>query len=199
MNRRDSDDNRMKSPMSKIVMRLFLHQHFVSVFGFFGSAIVMGTATSELTNERILAFFLVTSTVMLLVQMCLVYSMTWNIGQREHNLVKYGHIGQDMNRGLKAGIYAQIPGALLAIAALALYYAGSPQVYAIYQVLYFPFRWLFALHDRPYMCFLTLLPMPLIANLGYRFGYAFVTIRGKLFFQNPAKAKKKRSNDRRMR
>lgn len=144
-------------------------------------------------------YFLLVSLLALLMLGALAYSLAWRTGQRDYNLVKYGHIPSDSFRGLKAGLYSQIPGLVFGITVCVLYYLGVSTPYFWLKLLYFPFWWLFQLNDAPFMFVFAVVFVPFMAHWGYRFGYTFRSIRQKIMYQDPNKSEKKKAKDKRLR
>ena len=194
------DENTMRSPLHNFILRLFMNQTTVSIMTFFGIAIVLSfVVEGESTIEGSTVYFLLGSLLALFILAVISYSVAWRIGQREYNLVKYDHIRLDMRRGIKAGLFSQLPYFALGTTATIMYYAGMESAYLWMKIFYFPFWWLFRLHDRPYMFLISLMFVPLMANWGYRYGYAFISLRHKLVYQNPDKSEKRKSMDKRLR
>ncbi len=194
------NENTMKSPFHSFVIRLFLNQITVSIIGFLGAAIALSQIVSgESSLESTVPYFIISSILSLLLLAVFSYSAAWRVGQREYNLVKYSHIELDMRRGIKAGVFAQIPGFLFGAVASALYFAGYETPHLWLKFFYFPFWWLFQLHDRPYMFLIALVFVPLMSNWGYRYGYAFISLRQKIIYQDPRKDEKKKARDKRLR
>jgi hypothetical protein len=68
---------------------------------------------SEMSAGSRAAMYIVTSIFMWLLFAAFPYSFMWNRGDKDHNLVQYGHAVENKRRGLVVGVYATIPGALM--------------------------------------------------------------------------------------
>jgi hypothetical protein len=121
------------------------------------------------------------------------YTNAWHTGERDINLVKYGHSPYRSLKGLWGGLWAQLPGAAFAVWACfgSLWGALGAKLY------YAPYLWLFAIWDAPALYFLPALLHPLFAQWGYRNGYRFFSLYHKIVYKKSNG--KKREKDQRLR
>ena len=127
----------------------------------------------------------------MLVYIGIVYSSAWHEGSKDPNRVKYGHMNKFMAKGFVSGLIATIPYAALTTtyfvtqAALANSTAriviGS--AYRILNIQYVVFSDGFLAF--PVVCFLLLLVLPAITELGYVSGYHQFTMLSKILYKNP--------------
>lgn len=104
------------------------------------------------------------------------YSRSWSTGERDRNLVMYGHINQDMLKGLKAGFLSNIPLFVLSLFVVIEAYTDLiPSVYRFFfNMLASPFLFFTTkLYDAglafliPLICLIA----PVFSWLGYIHGY----------------------------
>lgn len=74
---------------------------------------------SEMSGGARAAMYIVTSVFMWLLFAAFPYAYMWNRGDKDRNLVQYGHATERTRRGLTVGLYAAIPGALLYLCLIA--------------------------------------------------------------------------------
>ena len=132
------------------------------------------------------------------------YVEGWHLGSRDHNLVKYDHMSYAPLRGLWGNLTAQIPIAVLALAAV-LRGAGLPAFeWALMTNRTYgsPFLWLFTLCDadaHPLAFFLPILIQPPLALWGYHNGYRFFSLYRRIVYRDPHGERNNRERDRRLR
>jgi len=129
------------------------------------------------------------------------YSILWELGSKDENLVQYKHEKEDLWRGLKIGLLATIPSAVLYLGLIIDKFASFPNVYlVIYRVLNIPFlpylNWLLGVdvYSTDMMTiwhfagvFATLLFIPIVSCIGYRLGYAQFSIKEHMTYANSGK------------
>lgn len=125
------------------------------------------------------------------------YSACWGIAERERNLVKFGHLKEDKFRGLRAGIYATIPMAVIIIIAIIQSYTNiMPEwVLPTCRFLLCPFVGLVALFVENNLAILLILLCgitPLCTWLGYRNGYKLYRFTDGLVYNTKPRSKDKR-------
>jgi hypothetical protein len=118
-----------------------------------------------------------------------VYNIGWQYGMRDRNVVKCGYAEYDGRRGLIAGAFAQIPSAALLLALWVLEPLGV-DVRPWFGLFHFAYSWIL---EAPSALFALILPiMPLLVHFGFCNGYKDVSLRRKIMYANPEKARKKR-------
>lgn len=134
------------------------------------------------------------------------YQHLWHEGDSDCNKVNFGHLEEDLHRGLKVGLIASIPSFLLAFvpilakagiiseAFLLLYRFLTPAFFPLYQAL-FPatltlaeVSWGAVIGSS-----LTFLILPGLCWGGYLLGYYRVSISERFIYVNPNKKKRKRA------
>lgn len=122
-----------------------------------------------------------------------VYSGAWNQGFKDANYVKFGHIVENKNRGLLCGALAMIPNVIVALVYYIGRYAIGGLTFTYINVgtrLYFlpllvPFDlWLESFPPLVAIAAVAMLPA---AFLGYRLGYADLSILERLIYKNMGK------------
>ncbi len=149
----------------------------------------------------------VTDTIILFFMLSLLavfpYNILWELGSKDENLVRYKHEKEDLWRGLKIGLLATIPSAVLYLGLVASKFSLLPDAYlAIYRILNIPFLpyigWVLgtdvftagAMNFWQFIgVFATLLFIPAVSCLGYRLGYAQFSIKEHITYTNSDKKK----------
>jgi hypothetical protein len=128
--------------------------------------------------------------ICLLIYIAILYGTAWHEGSKDPNRVNYGHMNKFMAKGLVAGLFALIPYAVLLLAFLvsSLAYAHTTcatVLNAIFRVVNIQFV-LFSdsIISNPALCFLYLLPLPIISCVGYIMGYKRITLISKMIYKN---------------
>ncbi len=125
----------------------------------------------------------------------MVYSILWKRGDRDNNLAAFEHIRPDPLRGLKIGGLAVIPSALLYLLLFISKFSSLiPGMLGIFRIFNY---YMFPIVDLAFgnatvpadislggfaILLLTLLPIPLIAALGYYCGYKEISVKDKLIY-----------------
>lgn len=175
--------------------------HFVFAFAtgfilqFFG--MFLGDAVAET----------ITYIVCALLFAAMLYVDAWHNGQQDYNLVKFGHMPDAPLRGLKAALISQTVGLLLAVLTIIHLFmiageaaAGVPEelqtglfwgIQSVYHLFYFPFVGIvWPLEEvSPFFCLLPLIFPVIFYHVGYTLGYKRISIRDKLVYTDPNKAK----------
>ena|GEM_PF-2419320 len=154
----------MTSPLRRFVLKLFVSMLSYILFGMIVFVFLLNyfPETPQLGAS---AFVLI-----LLISMCVLYTHSWHFGQRDRNLVKYGHMTYQKLRGLIAGAYAAVP---FLIAGVALFIYTGPRI--------------------QYLYFIVFIFMAAASGAGYIAGHKLFSIGGKLIYKSPKK------NDKRLR
>ena len=161
---------------------------------------------SEVPAGAQLAFDIVAQILMFILLAALPYSKLWMQGDKDSNMVQFGHMQEDKFRGLKVGLMAGIPSYLvyimLILSKLGLVY---PEFIFIYRLLNFSFLPLMnrltgtavqTTLDVSWPAILalvlTVVAVPIICWLGYLLGYKHISLSEKFVYVNPQKKKKRR-------
>lgn len=132
----------------------------------------------------------------------MLYSLLWKRGDTDNNLATFGHIEREKYKGLKIGLLADVPFALLYLLLWADKLFGfSPAFSGLYKIANY---YMFPLIDLCYkgaetsaeisvlgmLCLLvTLIPIPLVAHIGYYCGNNEISLGDKFVY---AKTKEKK-------
>jgi hypothetical protein len=111
-----------------------------------------------------------------------IYLDAWRTGQRDFNLVKYGHIKEDKLKGLKAAVISQLPGLILAVV---LAFFKAPDIAGqAYRWIYLFFCSVVNLiaEKTAAAYFIPLIFAPIIAAVGYQLGYTDKRLINKIVF-----------------
>lgn len=160
---------------------------------------------SELSAGAEVALNLVCSLFMLLILGAFAYADLWGRGDRDKNLVQFGHMQKDIWRGLKVGCVAAIPaGAMLLLVLITKLGGFFENSIVFYRLMNIPFISVFnalipnigSVAAVPWWMFPLFLVMwayvPLVCQLGYFLGYKQISLSEKLIYVNPNKKKKRR-------
>ena len=120
-----------------------------------------------------------------------VYIHSWRIGQRDYNLVLYGHIAYNMWKPLAAAVISQIPGLILAIMTLIPPVSEVGRSFA--GIFYFFFTWFIArLKDSfPAIYFIPALVPVILAPVAYHMGYRGIYLANKIVYNMPKEQENK--------
>ncbi|MDR3208095.1 MAG: hypothetical protein LBT60_07170 [Oscillospiraceae bacterium] len=121
------------------------------------------------------------------------YTNAWHVGERDINLIKYGHTTYQPLKGLWGGLLAQLPGVAFAVWACLGSLWGTLGV----KLYYATYLWLFAIWDAPWIFFLPAVLSPLFSLWGYHNGHRYVSLYYKIVYKDPHK--NVRGKDRRLR
>ena len=186
MKRRSDNDNKLKSPFSRLVTGNLSIQILVTLM-----AIILYAVLKNFLSERVAA--LITTVILLPAYVWMIYTFAWGAAERERNMVLYGHMTEDRGRGLRSGLIAAVPIFLLSlIAAVLAYTGGSANLIGIYRMCSAPFIWFVnpMIEYAPYLLPLTAVFSPLFAWWGYRNGYILYRMWDHLIYKNGVKSKR---------
>ena len=124
-----------------------------------------------------------------------VYTHTWTRGDKDNNLATFDHIKRDKLKGLKIGLLAIIPSAVLYLALIVEklfpYFKGMPALFKIANYYMFPIVNLFVGSAETVSQIswggiaglsLTLVIVPAVATLGYYCGNSEISLKEKLIY-----------------
>ena len=184
------DPNVMVSPMSG-----FIRMH---IFSEFGALAVFVLAEVLFMNLGFgLWFEILLSIICTLFWVVVDFRSTLQAGMRDRNLVKYNYIKFDKWKGLKSGLFAQIPG-LVVIIVIWITHTTSSSVNdwarLFYFILYAPVSAVVG-HLENISQLFWLLPLwicPAVSALAYHLGYNEVPFLAKIMYSNRSRSKKLR-------
>ena len=173
----------------------FVRMH---IFAEFGALAVFVLAELLFMNLELgLWFEVVLSIVCTLFWVLVDFRSTLQAAMRDRNLVKYNYIKYDKWKGLKSGLFAQIPG-LVVIIAIWVTHTSSSSVNdwarLLYFILYAPVS-LVVGHLENVSQLFWLLPLwicPAVSTLAYYLGYNEVPFLAKIMYSNRSRSKKLR-------
>ena len=121
----------------------------------------------------------------LLFYLIFVYNHSWRIGQRDYNQVLYKHITYNKWKPLLAAVISQIPGLILAVAALIPETRDTGRSFS--AIFYFYATWLLArLKDSfPFVYFIPAIVPLVLAPAAYHMGYRGIYIANKVVYNMP--------------
>lgn len=172
-----------KNLVSKLFCFLLFFTFFMAVRG------KAGTVITQIFDLIILAV--------------IIFSTSFEVGNKDRNRTLSGALNEDLNRGFKAGFLAAVPDFLTIILLVLAKTEVLPRVYtAVYGILNAPF-YPFLLTLMPqtltgaeqsifavFAVALTSLIMPLIAGFSYRLGYYDYSIIDKIIYRTPESREK---------
>lgn len=132
--------------------------------------------------------------ICILIYIALLYVTAWHEGSKDPNRVNYGHMNKFMAKGLVAGLFASIPYAVLLLTFIIsrLFYAQATSttiITAVFRVVNIQFVLLSdSIINNPVLCFLYLLPLPIISCVGYIMGYNRIVLTSKIIYKNSKKS-----------
>ena len=171
--------------------------HIISSFLTFLVMNVLGLVISE-TVATVVGYL-----VGILSFVAVLYVEGWHAGERDINLMNYGHIPMDKLRGLKCACIAEIVGLVFAVLMVAhgfvvmsqraagldpiLQTGISTLIPIIYHAFYMPFlAALQKLEDiSPLFCLLPVVLAPAIYHLAYTLGMKHISILQKIVYKKP--------------
>ena len=181
----------------------FVRKHWYTGVKTVALYIIFAVITNAVDVPYVLYWIL--SALMLALWVYFDYQDIYKLAMRDYNLVKYGYLEYDPNRGLKTGLLAQIPG-LCCVILMCLLSLGSGMWSDMFRVLWLVFY-------SPFMVFIGavqsampnasvwqiapffLIPMvfqPVIGWLAYRNGYNNIGIFYHLIYRSRDKDKRLR-------
>lgn len=210
---------KMKNPTGKLVLRLLLNHLVFSLITLMLILLIApmtgkGAAKDMVgpSPETVLppVAIILPSLLSWVLFAMMTYTEGWRSGERDINLVKYKHITYQPLKGLLGGLLAQIPGVLLAAAALWQQsqplagqggFAGQWAILAV-RLFYAPYLWLYTsvgTNIFPAILFAPAILQPLFAQWGYCNGYRFISLYHKIVYKDAKKGATSREKDKRMR
>jgi hypothetical protein len=184
--------NRMKNPTIGLVTRMITTLLLMSIATLTVS-LVLGTIIPEDWGSG--AFWLACLSIPMTLLVCVsLYGGAWQFGEREHNLVKHGHVQYDPYKGIKAGFIVFAPGFIFALLAATL--AGSAHETAdaigliaqfFHTCLFTTFYWLAYITggaDRfsALAYFVPVAILPLLSAIGFYLGYRAIYLRTYILY-----------------
>ena len=172
---------------------------YASILMLFGVSTQVETASEPNRLGMIVAGLLGT-----LLLCMMIYSLGWHIGNRDQNLVRYGHIKHRPRRALYGYATSQIPGLIVVVLAIleANGWISIPWAVMVARFLYFPFAWIFD-WAGPHTFFLIycipFLLLPPFCHWGYTNGYQFISLWRKIVYKGQSDPVRNRAKDKRLR
>lgn len=161
---------------------------------------------SELSPAASTVSYILSQVCMLLIYISLLYSCVWTRGDKDRNLVQFGHAAADPYKGFRVGLYAMIPSAaayvVLLLSKCGLLLPDFVKYYRYCHLAFFPLylalvpNSIVLTADLSWLRLLGLLGLvallPLITGGAYLLGYHQVSLSERLIYKNPQKKRKKR-------
>ena len=181
----------------------FVRKHWYTGVKTVALYIIFAVLTNSITVPYVIYWLL--SAVILVLWVYFDYQDIYKLAMRDYNLVKYGYLEYDKNRGLKTGLLAQIPG-LICVVMMCVLSLGSGIWSDLFRVLwlvfYSPFMVVIGAIQTALgnpsvwkMAVFFLIPLifqPLIGWLAYRNGYNNIGILYKFIYKSRDKDKRLR-------
>ncbi|MDR3552367.1 MAG: hypothetical protein P4L75_04505 [Clostridia bacterium] len=174
----------LKQTIMKLGLSLLLAAFLSDIVAF----ILMTSMTMLSTAPWAMVIFLI---INLLIYTWFIYSRVWQEGSRDPNRIKFGHMNKFLGKGLVAGLLADIPFVLfyLITALSSLFNWHYTAIHVVYVLLNMQFNYLITLLSHmPGLFFIFLIPLPLIAGVGYILGFNHISLYSKLVYK-PNKTK----------
>ena len=182
-------DYKIKSPLWKSALRHWVN-HLLFTFGALFLLLVAAPIFLPVADEETAALLdyrlpplalILTSLLNWSGYAIATYCEGWHLGSRDQNLVKYNHMTYAPLRGMWGSLIAQIPIAVLALAAVLRWVGLATFQWALSANLIYDasFRWLFIFCNAeayPFAFFLPILIQPLLALWGYHNGYRLFSL-----------------------
>lgn len=128
--------------------------------------------------------------ICVLIYLGLIYSTAWREGDKDPNRVKYGHIKKCMAKGFAASLFTSIPFIIIYAVYLVTNLINPKDLSAIISAALFRatnIQFIVFNSDivnLPILCFIFLLPLPIISGLGYIAGYKHFSITSKIVYKS---------------
>ena len=151
---------------------------------------------------------IVAQILMLVLFIAMPYSMLWARGDKDANLVQFGHMSENRFRGLKIGIAAAIPSLIPSIGLILCIVKLIPgemlYLYKFLNVSFWPLMNLLTggakmssdvdAYSWLAVVVLSIMPfvMALVCHIGYKLGYKHISIMEKFIYVNPKKKRRRR-------
>lgn len=128
---------------------------------------------------------------------CIIYGPSWSEGNRDPNRINYGHMNKFMAKGFIAGLIASIPYAILAVTFIISHFAAPESsfgtiiniIYRFVNIQYVVFGDTYL--NYPIVCILLLLPLPIVAEIGYVLGFHHIVFASKIIYKKRPEDNKK--------
>ena len=183
-----------KSSMFRFAFSIF-YVHIINII----IMLVLGMLLNNLDLVGITVsdwvFTAAVSIVCMLRYLIMTYIEGWRRGERDYNLVLYGHMEYNKFRGIIAGALAQIPGVLCAI--ILLFPSESAVAMRFSRFFYANFNFLFVMMDAgsfsyaltKVMYFVPALLAPVVVGISYHLGYARIRLSDKIIWRKPGEGR----------
>ena len=161
-----------------------------------GRPILTIPVRSEMSYGADLTLKIVTAVLSLLLLVAFLYNELWLRGNKDVNLVAFGHIEDDKNKGLKIGLITVVPFALsYLVLVVDKIFNFFPEYLLVYKLINYnlavPIEFVAngaksASEISPLgtaALLLTLLPIPIVSTIGYRCGVKGFSIKEKLMYK----------------
>ncbi len=171
----------------------FVHIINIIVFLIVGMLLVNGKSIGIVVGDE--ATVLIITLICLAIYLVLSYLEGWRRGERDHNLVLYGHMKEQKNRGFLAGLVSQIPGLICAV--ILLFPSASFNVARLARYFYIHCNaFLVSVDDMLAagsipdilwsLCYFLPAVIPVVVvGIAYRLGYRSFRILDKLMWKKP--------------
>ncbi len=161
---------------------------------------------SELSPAASTVSYILSQICMLLIYISLLYSCVWTRGDKDRNLVQFGHAAADPYKGFRVGLYAMIPSAaayaVLLLSKCGLLLPDFVKYYRYCHLAFFPLylalvpNSIVLTADLSWLRLFGLLGLvallPLITGGAYLLGYHQVSLSERLIYKNLQRKHKKR-------
>ena len=175
-------ENVMKSPFSHYVGRLLGMQIYTTFL-----TLIPFTIASALLDVGAASF--ITALFGIVVYCITIYTASWATGERDRNLVLYGHMHEDKLRGLKAGLCAVCPMLICTLLLIFNVYASFlPNWFLVcYRLIFLPFafivNWMTAHPALAFLGILVCAVCPAAAAYGYYNGRNLNQVLPKILYK----------------
>lgn len=132
------------------------------------------------------------------------YGLAWQAGNSDRNKHQFGHIQEDLWKGLKAGAIACVPffivSLLLILAKAGIFTADFLYPYRLINCIFFPLNYsllagTLSLAEMSWgpviLSACTTLVMPVVPAFGYALGYREISLHEKVFYKSGRKKRKR--------
>lgn len=188
-------ENRRTSPFRKLVTGHMSIQVIVTVM----AAIAYVVLQQFLDLGRAAA---ITSAIFIPMYVSMTYTFCWGAAERERNMVKFGHMEEDLTRGWRSGLYSVIPLLVFSIVVIVLAYTGNgSNIIGIYRICTAPFLSFVnpLIEYAPFALPVTVIFAPLAGWWGYHNGNRLYRVWDHILYKDGIKKKRKNSNEPRAR
>lgn len=168
-------DNKMKSTLFQFVFKIVL-AHLSAIAAYLFLMVIF----SPILDETLVYILVTVISTVLYTMLC--YVEAWRTGERDINLVKYGHITENKRKGLIAGLICTIPGFVLAVLIQTPLDAGMLNL--LYKWIYIHLCYVVnIIEDRSALIyFLPIVISPIVSHLAYLLGYKGIRLWDKIIY-----------------